>query len=85
MTPLPEVDSNEEEYLPTADFDDPIWSEKPVSNSQTCKCFHQIPTPATSPPESNQVEMPQEPGQMDIDILEDLPDLISIPNELLSD
>ena len=29
--------------------------------------------------------MPQEPEQMDVDILEDLLDLIDVPEELLSD
>ena len=26
--PMPEVDSHDEEYLPTADLDDPVWSEE---------------------------------------------------------
>ena len=41
--------------------------------------------PATPPPQTNQVEMPPEPEQMDKEILEDLPDLINVPKELMSD
>ena len=85
-TPAPtRIDSDDEEYLPTADLDDAVWSEKPVPNNQEYMCIHQIPRPATQPPQSNQMEMPQESEPMDIDIQEDLPDLISAPEELLSD
>ena len=59
--PMPEVDSNDEDFLPTADLHDQVWSKKPVSDSPKCLCIHQIPRPATSPPQSNEVEMPLEP------------------------
>ena len=36
-------------------------------------------------PQLNEVEMPQEPEQMDIKTPEDLPDLINVPKELLLD
>ena len=56
--PMPEVDSGDEEYLPTVDLDDPVWSEEPVPDSQEYLCIHQIPRPATPPLQPNQVEMP---------------------------
>ena len=81
---MPEVDSDEEEYLPSADLDDQVWSEKPVPNSWEYLLIHQIPKPATHP--LNPIkEMPTEPEQMDIHILEDLSDLINVPEELLLD
>ena len=73
--------TNEEEFLPKADLDDPVWSEKHVCNSQIYLCIHQIPTPATPPPQPNQVEMSPEPRQMDIDIPEDPPDPTDVPEE----
>ena len=36
-------------------------------------------------PQPDQVQMPQEPEQMVIEILEELPDLINVPKEVLSD
>ena len=105
-TPLstPEVDSNNEEYLPTADLDNLVWSEEPVPNNWEYMCIHLLPRPATPSPQPNQVEMLSEPEQpaaptpqpdhvemspvsenMDIDIPEDTPDLINIPEEILSD
>ena len=37
------MDSNddEEKNFPTAEFDDPVWSEEPISNRQQL-CIHQI-------------------------------------------
>ena len=61
LLPMPEVDSNDEEYLPTADMDDPVWSEESVPDSQEPMCIHLIPRPATPTPQPNQVEMPQVP------------------------
>ena len=83
--PTSEVGSDDEEYLPTAELDDPVLSEEPVSDSRVHLCTHQIPRPATQPLQPNQVEMPQEPEHMYIDIPEDTQDLIDVPGELLSD
>ena len=50
---------------------------------------HQVEIPpepeqsATPTPQPNQMEMPPEPENMDIDIPEDIPDLINIPEEIL--
>ena len=41
--------------------------------------------PVTPPPQSGQVEMHPEHELMELDILEDMPDLIDIPEEMLSD
>ena len=45
-TPTPEVDSDDEEYLPTYDLDYPAWSKEHVPNNQKYPCIHQIPRPA---------------------------------------
>ena len=45
----------------------------------------ELEQPATPPPQPNQVEMPPEPENMDIDISEDISDLFDIPEEILSD
>ena len=37
------------------------------------------------PPQPKQMEMPPEPEHMDIDIPVEIPDLIDVPEELLSD
>ena len=58
LTPMPEVDSNDEEYFQTADLDDLMWSEEPMPDSQEYLCVHEIPRPATPPPQHNQVDMP---------------------------
>ena len=82
------MDSNEEEDFPTAELDDPIWSEEPITNRQQL-CIHQILhyTPRTATPASQtiQEEVLPEPEQMDIEILGDLPDVIHVPKELSSD
>ena len=83
--PTPEVDSDNEEYLATADLDDLVWSKEPVPDNQEYLCTHLIPRPATPPPQPNQVEIPPVPENMDIDILEGIPDLIDIPEEILQD
>ena len=44
-----------------------------------------MPRPTPSPLQPNQVEMPPEPELMDIGILEDIPDLMDIPEEVVSD
>ena len=82
---MPEVDSDVEEYLPTAELDDPVWSEEPVPDGWEYMCIHQIPRPATQPQQPDQVEMPQEPEHLDIDIQEDIPGHINVPEELLLD
>ena len=82
---MPEVYSGDDEYFPTADLDDLLWSEECVFNSWEYLCIHQIPRLATLSPQPSQVEIPPEPEQMDMEILEDLPDLIDVPKELLSD
>ena len=79
------MDSNDEEYLPTTDLDNLVSSRKPVPKSWEYLCIHQIPRPATTSPQLDQVEMPPEPEQMDIEIPENLPDLFDVPEELFSD
>ena len=79
---------DEEEDFPTADLDDPVWSEEPILNSQQHLCIHQIPyhppRSAAQPPQPNQVEVPSEPEQMDIKIVDDLLGIINVLKELLS-
>ena len=82
---MPEVASNDEKFLPTADLEGLVWSEEPVPVNWEYLCIHQLPRPATPPPQTNQVEIPPDLEQMDIDILEDLPDVINVPKELSSD
>ena len=95
---MPEVDSEDEEYLPTAGLDDPVWSEEPVPDRGEYLCIHKISRPETLSPQPNQVEMPEtstlqsdqvvmppEPQLMGIDIPEDIPDLIDVPEEILLD
>ena len=66
---MPEVDSDDKQYLLTADLDDPVWSEEPVPDTWEYLCIHKIPRPAT-PPQPNQVDMPAtsppQPNQVDI-------------------
>ena len=75
-----------------------MWSGEPVPDSWEYLCIHEIPRPAIPPPQPNevempanpllqpdQVEMPPEPELMESDIPEDIPDLIDIPEEVLSD
>ena len=45
--PMAEVDSNDEEYLPTADCNDPAWSKEPVPDNQEYLCIYQISRLAT--------------------------------------
>ena len=96
--PMPEVNSDDEEYLPTADLDDTVWSEEPVPDSWECLCIHEIPRPVTPPlqlqpnemdmpatpsPQPDQVEMPSEPELMELYIPEDILDLKDVPEEKL--
>ena len=54
---MPEVDSDDDKYLPTADLDKLVWYEEPVQDSQEYLSIHEIPRPAAPPPQPNQVEM----------------------------
>ena len=65
---MTEVDSDNEEYLPTAYLDDPVQSKEPVPDNQEYLCIHLTLRPATPPPHPNQVEMPPVSENMDIDI-----------------
>ena len=47
---VPEVDSHDEEYLPTADLDDLVWSEEPVPDSQEYLCIQQNTQASNSTP-----------------------------------
>ena len=95
---MPEVDYEDIQYLPTADLDDPDGPRSLLPDSLEYLCIHQIlrqttlslqPNQgemlATPPQQPNQVEMPTEPDLMDIDIPEDIPDFIDIPEEILLD
>ena len=109
--PMPEVDSDDEDYLPPADLDDPVWSDQPVQDSQEYLCIHeilrqatpspksnqvdipatpnlqpnQVEMPTTPPPQSEQVEMSPQYKLMELDFPDDMPDLIGILEEVLSD
>ena len=85
-------DDNEEEDFPTAELSDQVWSEEPIPNRQQL-CIHQIPChsiisdsprPATLPPWPIREVFP-EPKLIDIEIMDDLPDIIDDPKELSSD
>ena len=106
---MPEVDSDEEEWLLTVDLDDPVWSKEPVPDSQEDLCIHDIPRPATPSPQPNQrvpstpplqhnqglpatpaphpdqIEMPPDHEVMELNIPGDVPDLINVPKEVISD
>ena len=77
-------DDDEEEDFPTAELHEPVWSEEPIPNRQQL-CIHHIPCHtirlATPYPQPIQDVFP-EPEQMDIKILDKLPDVINVPKEL---
>ena len=90
---MPEVHTNDDEYLLTADLDDPVWSEEPVPDSWEDLCIHKIPRPETptsttpsigdaTPLQPDQVEMPPE---MELDITEDMPGHLDVLEEVLLD
>ena len=83
------MDSDNEEDFSTADLDDPVLSEKPIPDNCQQLLIHQIshPTtrPATQPLQPIQEEVPPELEQMYMEILDDLLDVINIPEELFSD
>ena len=60
---MPEVDSDNEKYHPTADHHDPIWSEEPKPNNWEYLCIHLIPRPVMPPLQPHQMEMPTGPEQ----------------------
>ena len=94
---MSEEDSDDEEYLQTADLDDQVGSEEPVPDSLKCLSIHGIPmlatpypqanqgVPATPPPQPNQIEIPLDHEPMELYIPEDIPDLIDVPEEVISD
>ena len=49
-----EVVSEDEEYLQTADLDDPGWPEELVPDSHEYLCIHEIPRLATPPSQPSQ-------------------------------
>ena len=88
------MDSEHEEYLSSVDLDDPVWSKDLVLDSCEYLHMHEIPrlatpppqpiqgVPASKPPQPDQVEMP--PDLMELDILEDIPNLLDVPEEVIS-
>ena len=46
---------------------------------------NQVQMPATPPPQPDQVEIPQEYELMELDAPEDIPDLVDVPEEVLSE
>ena len=105
--PTPEIDSEDnEEPLPTADLDDPVWDEESVQDSRKSICIHEIPRPATptaqpvpaipplQPDQGIPAMLPQQPDQVEVllefelmepDIPEDIPDLLDVPQEVMSE
>ena len=63
--PTPETDCEDEEPFPTADVDDPVWDEEPVSDSRVYLCIHEIPRLATPTPPLQPVPeiLPPQPTQ----------------------
>ena len=55
---MPEVDSNDEEHLQTADMDNPVWSEEPVPDSPGIPVYPPYTQTRNPTPQPNQVEMP---------------------------
>ena len=79
------------------DLDDPLWSKGSVPDSQEYLCIHKIPrpatplpqpnqgVPATPPPQSDQIDMPQTHELKELNITGDIPDLIDVLEEVISD
>ena len=63
--PTPEVDSDDKEYLPTADLDDSVLAAELVLDSQEYLYIPEIPRPATPALQPNHVDIsptqPQNP------------------------
>ena len=78
---------DEEEHFPMAELDDPAWPEEAIPDRQQL-CIYQKPphTPRSAIPSPQPIqEAYTEPDPMDIEILDDLPDVIDVLNELSSD
>ena len=58
-------------------------SPQPISATPHLKANQELPV--TPPPQPNQVEMLPEYKLMELDILEDIPDLLDVPEEVMSD
>ena len=93
-TPPSEMDSDDydEEDFHTAELNNPVCSEEPIPYRQLC--IHQIlhhsitghtSRPATPTLQPTQEEILSEAELMDTSILDDLPDVINVPEELSSD
>ena len=83
-------DEDEEEEFPTAELNNPVWSEKPISDRQQL-CIHLIPCrsitghlprPATPAPQPVQEDVLPETEPMDVSIPDDLLNVITVPEEL---
>ena len=58
---MPETDSEDDkEPLPTADLYNPVWDEELVPDRRK-SCIHEIPRPATPPPQSVSATHPHSP------------------------
>ena len=99
-TPLPALaadSEDKEEDLPMAELDDTMWDEEPVPDRREYLCIHEIPRPATPPPQPNQglpYTPSQQPNQVEVspefeliklDIPADIPLLIDLSKDKLSD
>ena len=94
---MQEEDSGDKEYLLTSDLDDPGWSEEPVLDSHEYLCINEIPRLATPPLQPNQgvlatpplllehIEMSLDHELMELYIPEDIPDLLDVSEEVISD
>ena len=82
---------------PTADLDDPVWSEESVPDNWEYLCIHKIPrsttpipaaqssSPTIPPLQPDQIEMPPDHELIKLKIPEDILDLIDVPEEVISD
>ena len=52
--PIPKVDCDDMEYLPTADLDDSVWSKDPMPDSWEYLCIHLYPD--QQPPPHNPIK-----------------------------
>ena len=59
---MPEVDSDNKEYLLSADLDDLVWSKEPLPDIQEYLCIHKIPGQASPPLQPDWVDMPASPS-----------------------
>ena len=84
-------DNDEEDDFPTAELNDPVWSEEPTPNRQWL-CIHLIPhqsitghtpRPATPPLQPIQEEVLPKAKPTDVSMPDDLPYVINVPKEEL--